>query len=195
MRLRRVIPLMAAAVLLAATARAQQKPGEVAAESATAYRVQVVISEYDGATKIGSLPYIIPVAVRGNEPFAQGSVRVGIRIPVNTSTKSGESAVQYMDVGTNLDVRVKRGDAERYELELTLERSSLYVRQENKEGKVEGRAWTPGDTAPGSPPVDQTFRVNMQFLLRDGRSGETAAITDPVTGHVFKVDATLTVLK
>jgi len=35
----------------------------------------------------------------------------------------------------------------------------------------------------------------MQFLLRDKQSGETAAITDPVTGHVFKVDATLTLLK
>jgi len=195
MRLRRVIPLMAAAVLLAATARAQQKPAEGSAEPASSYKVQVVISEYDGATKIGSLPYIIPVAVTGANRPAMGSLRVGLRVPVATNSKSGENSIQYMDIGTMLDVRVSHANAENYQLELTLERSSLYVRQENKEGKVEGRAWAFGDPFPGSAPVDQQFRVNMQFLLRDKQSGETAAITDPVTGHVFKVDATLTVLK
>jgi len=196
MRIPKMIAVLAATALLAAPSRAQQKPSDAAAnDSVAAYRVQVVISEYDGATKISSLPYTVPVALIGGDPFARGSLRVGIRVPLNTSTKTGESAVQYTDVGTNLDVRVKRGDADRYELELTFERSSLYVREQNKDGKVEGRAWAPGDPAPSLAPIWQQFRANFGFLLRDGRSAETAAVTDPITGHVMKVEAVLAVLK
>ncbi|HUJ40152.1 MAG TPA: hypothetical protein VLW54_06375 [Candidatus Acidoferrales bacterium] len=195
MRFTRVMPLLVAVLLFAAMARAQQASGEGSPEEASGYKVQVVISEYDGATKLGSLPYIIPVAVSSANRPATGSLRVGLRVPVATSTKSGESSIQYMDVGTMLDVRVVHAGAERYQLELTLERSSLYVREQTKDGKVEGRAWVLGDPSPGSAPVNQTLRANMEFLLRDGHSGETAAITDPVTGHVFKVDAMLTVLK
>ena len=194
MKLTKLMLVAAAVILLAAPSRAQQKPADAAADSVNAYRVQVVISEYDGATKISSLPYTIPVAQVG-DPAIRGSLRVGIRIPINTTTKSGESQIQYADVGTNLDVRVKRGDGDRYALELTLDRSSLYVREQNKDGKAEGRAWAPGDPAPSLAPVYHQFRASFEFLLRDGRSGETAAITDPVTGHVIKVDAVLTVLK
>jgi hypothetical protein len=189
------------AVLLLTPVRAQEKPGAPAASdsapAAAAFRIQVVISEYDGATKLSSLPYTIPVAQMG-DPGARdsrGSLRVGIRVPVSSSSKTGESVINYMDVGTNLDLRVKRVDAERYGVELTLERSWLYVRDQNKEGKVEGRPWIPGDPAPSLSPLDHQFRGNMAFLLRDGRASETALATDPVTGRVLKVDVLLTVLK
>ncbi len=194
MKLMSLALVLATAFVVATPSRAQQKPADAAPDSAIAYRVQVVVAEYDGATKISSLPYSVPVAVSG-DPRAQGSLRVGIRVPVNTGTKSGDSAVQYMDIGTNLDLRVKRVDNERYELELTLERSSLYVREENKDGKIEGRAWVPGDPVPSLAPVNQQLRFNEKLLLHDGRPGETASITDPVTGHVVKVDVMLTVLK
>jgi hypothetical protein len=197
---RMMIGILSAALLLA-PARAQEKPsGSSTSDSAptvVAYRVQVVISEYDGATKVSSLPYTIPVAQMG-DPGARdsrGSLRVGIRVPVSTSSKSGESAITYMDVGTNLDVRVKRADAERYGVDLTLERSWLYVRDQSKEGKVEGRPWVPGDPAPNLAPLDHQFRASVGFLLRDGHASETTVATDPDTGRVLKVDVMLTVIK
>jgi hypothetical protein len=157
-----------------------------------AYRVQVVLSEYDGANKIASLPYTVPV-VPGVDGRAFGSMRTGIRVAVPVGSK--ENSLSYLEVGTNLDVRVKRADADRYALELTAERSWLYIRVRNKDGNVEGRAWAPGDPAPESAPMIHTFRGNVQLLLRDGRPGEGTAATDPITGHVFKVEAVLTVLK
>jgi hypothetical protein len=190
--------VLLSAFLLAAPVPAQDKP--VAATfsdstAAAAYRIQVVISEYDGANKVSSLPYTIPVAHTGTEPRSQGSLRVGIRVPVATSSKSGENAIQYVDVGTNLDVRVKRGDTDRYAVELTLERSWLYVREQTKDGKVEGRPWVAGDPAPSLSPLNHQFRANVEFLLRDGRASETTVATDPDTGRVLKVDVLLTVLK
>jgi hypothetical protein len=183
--------------LLVAPLAAQDKPAAASSESAAAaaYRVQVVISEYDGANKVSSMPYTIPVAQMTGDGRARGSMRVGTRVPVSTSSKSGESAIQYMDVGTNLDVLVKRGDGERLAVELTLERSWLYVRDQTKEGKSEGRPWVPGDPAPSLVPLNHQFRANVEFLLRDGRASETTVATDPDTGHAMKVDVLLTVLK
>ena len=198
MKTMRMILLILTVVLLAPAMRAQEKPGAPAPpDSAAAYRVQVVISEYDGATKLSSLPYTIPVA-QLNDPGSRdprGSLRVGMRVPVGSATKTGESAITYMDVGANLDVRVKHLDSDRYGVELTLERSWLYVRDQNKEGKVEGRPWAPGDPAPSLSPLDHQFRGNWSFIVRDGRAAETAVATDPVTGRVLKVDVLLTVLK
>ena len=190
MKLTRTLLMLAAAVLLCGAAQAQQKPDDSAA-----CRVQVVISEYDGATKISSLPYTIPILPVGSDPRSYGSVRVGIRVPTGATGKSGESSIQYADIGTNLDVRLKPRDAERYELELTLERSWLYQRGQDNQGKPEGRPWVPGDPAPSLAPLIHHFRANMEFLIRDGKPSEPASITDPVTGHVMKVEAMLTVLK
>jgi hypothetical protein len=197
MKMSRMLFVILTAVLLALPLTAQEKSGvQTSSDSATvaAYRVQVVISEYEGASKVSSLPYTIPVA-QSHDLNGRGSLRLGIRVPINSSSKTGESSIQYMDVGTNLDVRVKRGDAESYALELTLERSWLYVREQTKEGKVEGRPWVPGDPAPDRAPLNHQFRANVEFLLRDGRASETTVATDPDTGHLLKVDVLLTVLK
>jgi len=195
-----VFALLLGLAVCSPLAAQEKSSGSSAAESASrpaAYRVQVVISEYDGATKVASLPYTVPLAptATGDKMVALGSVRVGLRVPIPASTKAGENAVQYMDVGTNVDVRVRPIELDRYSLELTIERSWLYVRHRDKDGNVEGRAWAPGDPAPESAPLNHHFRANIEFLLRDGHSAETTAATDPVTGHVFKVDAQLAVLK
>jgi hypothetical protein len=194
MRIRRMLVVglcgFLCAAYLAAPVYAQDKPAPVP----VGYRIQVVVSEYDGTNKVSSMPYAIPVAEIPGESRTSGSMRVGIRVPVNATTKSGESAVQYMDIGTNLDVRVKRADADRYAVELTLERAWLYVR-ESKDGKAEGRPWAPGDPAPSGAPLNHQFRANVTFLLRDGKASETTVATDPDTGHVVKVDVLLTVLK
>jgi hypothetical protein len=193
--------LLAALLALVALpcVRAQEKaapdtPKESAAPP-TAFRVQVVLSEYDGTNKVSSLPYTIPVATSMFDPRSIGSLRLGVRVPLLTNSKNGESSIQYVDIGSNIDVRVKRADADRYTLELTIDRSSLYVRQSNNDGKVEGKEWAPGDPSPGLQPLIHEFRGNVSFVVRDGHAAETTVATDPITGHVMKVEATLNVLK
>lgn len=191
MKIARIVLMPLVAALLAMPAAAQEKSP---APPATAYRIQVIVSEYDGANKVSSLPYTIPVAEMPGESRTSGSMRVGIRVPFNTTAKTGEPSLQYVDIGTNLDVRVKHADADRYALELTLERSWLYVR-DSKDGKADGRAWAPGDPAPSLAPLSHQFRTSVQFLVRDGKPSETTVATDPDTGHVVKVEVLLTVLK
>ncbi|HMD31478.1 MAG TPA: hypothetical protein VKG84_06185, partial [Candidatus Acidoferrales bacterium] len=104
-KIRMLLVLLAAAVVLP-VARAQEKAPQTPSESATAYRVQVVLSEFDGTNKLSSMPYTIPIAQMAGEPRTQGSLRVGIRVPVNSSAKGAENSFQYVDIGMNLEVRV-----------------------------------------------------------------------------------------
>src|SRR5271163_864906 len=60
-------------------------------------RLQVVVSEYDGAKKVSSLPYSIPFVVvssgKVGGPYA--SMRIGVRVPVTLASKTSETSVQY----------------------------------------------------------------------------------------------------
>ncbi len=174
----------------------KQNTGNAAAKSPIAFRVQVMLTELDGAKKISSMPYTIPFATLYPEERTVSSIRVGVRVPVaSTNSKTGENSIQYIDIGTNIDARIRNADPDRYILDLTVERSSLYIRQDNREGKAEGREWAPGDPAPGHEPLIHEFRGNVMLLLRDGQTGEATVATDPLTGHTMKVELTLNVVK
>lgn len=202
MRITRVSLVALLALLVLPCTKAQEKPASDTSskESATpkdttsAFRVQVVLSEFDGANKISSLPYTLPVAT-SSDPRSIGSLRLGIRVPIVTGSKTGENSIQYIDIGSNIDVRIRRAEMDRYILDLTIDRSSLYVRDQNKDGKPEGREWAPGDPSPGAQPLIHEFRGNVSFLVRDGHAAEATVATDPITGHTMKAEVILTTLK
>jgi hypothetical protein len=179
-------------LFLAPAVKAQDKP---AAEtpSAISVKLQVVLSEYDGQKKISTLPYTIPSVL--TDKFSSTSLRVGVRVPVNTSSKNGESSVTYVDVGTNIDCRANRVADGRFDVDLKIDRSSLYVAFRDKEGNIQGREWASGDRPPSDLPMIQQFRGDIGLLLRDGQGSETTVATDPITGRVLKVEAVLSVLK
>src|SRR5215470_9839956 len=163
---------------------APEKPASAASSARAAlspveYRVQMALTEYDGANKISSLPYTIHVA--SGDYVSSGSLRVGIRVPITTANKNGDATMTYIDVGSNIDVRIRRPEGDPYILDLTIDRSSLYVREPSKEGKVEGREWIPGDPPPGPQPLIHEFRGNVSFLVRDSRTAEATVATDPIT--------------
>lgn len=182
---------------------AQDKPKQDDAAKAsdkiqmTQFRVQVVFTEFEGEKKISSLPYTFLVnAGDGNTHVTPTTVRMGLRVPVVTGTVSGTLAPgtttqwQYLDMGTNLDGHVQNTADGRFALHLGVERSSAYSPgSEGKPAQVAGRE------VPNSQPIIQQFRTNVDLLMRDGQTIQAAVSTDPVTGHVLKVDVTLNVLK
>ncbi len=168
---------------------AQDKPKEQPrATQATApetdFRIQVVLSEFDGSKKISSLPYMI----RTTSLIAK--LRTGARIPVVT-TKGGDSSFQYLDIGTNIDCSVRPSDDGKYSLDFVVERSSVYF---PGAGNTK-REWSPGDPVPPEDPLILSFRSDFRMLLRDGQTEEGTTMTDPLTGHVIKVEVTLNVVK
>ncbi|MFZ0582634.1 MAG: hypothetical protein WAN72_24450 [Candidatus Acidiferrales bacterium] len=190
-------PAAVSAQSTAAAGASQSAQKEAAAP--TPVKLEIVLSEYDGAKKISSLAYTLPVIANGDRPSgAFASLRVGVRVPVTVADeKKGGNALQYqyIDVGTNIDARVAHADDGRYQLDMTVDRSSLYVAAREQGGSIVGKEWSAGDAPPGNPPMVRQYRGGLGLFVREGQATEATVATDPVTGHVLKVEVTLSVVK
>ncbi len=148
-------------------------------------KVTVVFIEYDGEKKVSSLPYALFVKADENW-HSQGRGRMGGRVPIWTGGK--ESAIQYQDVGSNLDCYAQAAEDGKYLLDLSLERSSIYP------NSGEPAAAPKPDEQPHQPLVRQ-FRANLALMLRDGQTTQNTIATDPLNGHSVKVEVTLNIVK
>ena len=157
----------------------------------TPLRVLVVFTEFDGDRKISSLPYTF--LVNADDRGGPAILRMGLRVPVAIGSSSGTGAptqITYIDMGTNLDGRAERTDDGRFTLHLGVDRSSAY-----SPGSTEKPASVAGREVTNLQPVIQQFRTNISLLIRDGQTIQSTVSTDPVTGHVMKVDVTVNVVK
>lgn len=154
--------------------------------------VQIVLTEFDGTRKVTSLPYSIHILGTGTRNPQFANLRYGVRVPIAlASSPNGGSSIQYEDVGTNIDCRAIRREDGTYRLDITTERSS--VSTPNANGTE--TEWKPGNSRPSEQPLIRSFKDNFAVIVKDGQTVEGTSAADPVTGHVLKVDVTLTVLK
>lgn len=180
----------------AATLRAQdkekspegKKTGDWSTQQVTPLRIQVVFLEYEGEKKISSLPYTL--LVNADDKGPQAAVRMGLRVPIEISSTGPSKQFQYLDVGTNLDGRADRADDGRFNLRLNVEKSSLY-----SPGTTEKPATVGGNEILAGQPIVQSFRSQVNLLVRDGQTIQSTVASDPVTGHVLKIEVTLSVIK
>jgi hypothetical protein len=192
--MKRLGSLLAFAILalLVPLASAQEKTkASESVKTVIPLKVTVVFTEFDGERKLSSLPYALFLKADEHGSFA-GRVRVGVRVPIWMGAK--DSQVQYQDVGSNLDCSAQALDDGKYVLDLSLERSSVYPSSAGKEDhSTEGKS----DDQPhyANQPALRTFRANLAVVLRDGQTMQSTVATDPLNGHVVKVDVTLNVLK
>lgn len=163
-------------------------------------KILVVINEFEGEKKIGSLPYTLYTLTEGPAaPFHPGgglreSMRYQLRIPIVTGSfqagAGNDKAVvnnqyMYQDVGTDIDYAAFTVGADSYELAFTVDRSWASVPDSSGQQNL---------LSTGHPLLPH-FRNNFVVMLKDGQTVEGASAADPVSGHVLKVDVTLTVLK
>jgi hypothetical protein len=155
-----------------------------ASKNVVPLKVTVTFNEYDGEKKLSSLPYALFLKADESSHFV-GRVRMGVRVPIWTGGK--DAAIQYQDVGSNLDCSAQAAE-DKYMLDLSLERSSIYPNS--------------GEYPAASKPDDQqhqpllrTFRANLALMLRDGQTAQSTIATDPLNGHIVKVEVTLNVVR
>ena len=185
MNARRLAIGIIAALLLAPTASvAEDKtpPPDVP------LRMTVVFNEYDGTRKIASLPYVMPckASFRGRDPSA---LRIGFDVPYKTK----QDEVNYRNVGTNIDCSAALPDERGgFMVNLGVEHNGVYSPKETS---------TAVELQPGTPiglvaPVTGGIRASLHdLLIHDGQTVEALTATDPVSGHVWKVEVTLNVVK
>ena len=144
----------------------------------TPLRITVVFSEYDGSKKLTNLPYEMPCNASSHN---QGSaLKIGFRVPY----KVGQGEIQYQDVGTNVNCSaVSRDERGRYVVQLKVAHMTI-------------AQWHPGAPLGEDPAFGGEVVAELRNLpLHDGQTIEALSATDSVTGHTWKVDVTLNVVK
>lgn len=136
-------------------------------------RVDILLQRQKGTEKLSSLPYTLRGTV-GNRL----SLRLGSNVPISQGTN-----VTYQAIGDNFDCRTTALADGRYQLDLTVDDSSLA---------------DSGDalTAPSfKAPVIRSYVVTTTLILRDGETVQANVATDKVSGETITAQVTLTVLK
>jgi hypothetical protein len=177
------------ALVVPARAQEQKPPTIPSAVAPISIKVQVVLARYQAEKKISSLPYTLTVNMDDrNRNQGVASLRLGTQVPITTMTRqSGDSnaplvpSVQYRDVGTSIDCAATALDDGRFKLNLTVEDSSVET--------------GPGTGSNATHPAFRSFRTSDTVLLRDGQSAQYSTATDRVSGDVWKVEVTLTIVK
>lgn len=150
----------------------------------TPLKVQIVISEFDGTQKISSLPYAFNMLGTIVQSRKEANLRFGVRVPVAT----GSNTFTYEQVGTRIDATAFQREEGTYRLDLSIERSSVTM-------PMKGTDWKPGDTNPSTEPLIRSFSDSFTVVAKPGQTIEGTSAADPVTGHVVKVEVTLSVAK
>ncbi len=172
--------LAGAALILAISVYAQESSNPTA-DQRTPLKITIILHEFNDKQEIATLPYDVVVTAKGNEK-SKGSGRVGTRVPIMTE----KGSYTYLDIGTSYDCFVSAAGDGRFRVETTLDRSSV---SDAKDIRAKG---TSGET---TGPTINSLRLAFDVILRDGESQEASMATDPLTGHVWKVEIRLKVLK
>lgn len=184
---------LCAALAMGTLLAAQDKPrsddssAEARTIETTPLKVSVTFAEFEGDKKVKSLPYTMVVIADGKPP--KSVLKMGSRVPVYTGKENG---MQYLDVGSNLECQAFRTKDNRFDVKLDLDRSW-----------VEGDVAVPIDRGTSSQsssgqfpePIVRQFRTALSLTLRDGQTIESTFATDPLSGKVFKVEVSLSVVK
>jgi hypothetical protein len=166
----------------AAEERAAREAVEQEQRSFVPLKVQVVLAKYHDGKMVSRLPYELTLASDNQV----SSIRMMTEVPVvNASVFAGPNApesINYRNVGTNIDGRVRPLDNGRYTVWLTIEDTSVLP------GSVTGRDQR-------SAPTFRNYKSTNSVILRDGQSTQFTAASDKITGDELRAQVTLTVVK
>lgn len=182
---------LAIAIALASTVSLAAQDGQPPAAPANRVgpvplKVSLIFSRFQGEKKISSVPHTLWVTTNDRT-----SLRLGTQIPVPTTVVANEKAVQsynYRDVGTNIDLTAVPALDGAFRLSITITDSSVYYPDQSD-------AAVRSTTAATGAPAFRNFNSTFTLLLRDGQTAQSTSVTDPVSGQVIKVDATINVQK
>lgn len=183
------MPLIVVFICLAmipVISRAQEQAKKSSVDQVTHLRVDIRLTEVapsNGKSKdiVSSSPYTLYVTT---SPRGAGSLRMGVRVPVATGSNSSD----YMNVGTDIDCRATTLDDGRYDLNVTVNRSSIYTAAQGDTDNQQIRALP-------DRPIVRNFNTQFDVALRDGESKQGTSATDPLNGHVLNITVALTVEK
>jgi len=139
------------------------------------YRVEFVLSEFDGERKINSRKYSMLL-----QDGLRNKLRIGGRVPLALSSTNNPQ-FQYVDMGMNIDCTIQEHEG-RLQLESTIDSSGI------------SRPMAQED-AVASKTVIRQFRTEVNTILESGKLTPMVTMDDPTGKGQFQLEVTATKLK
>ena len=170
----KALTLIAVVATLSGVVRSQEAgpPPKPAVQPPATVKVDITLTRSNASKTLSNLPYSL-YAAQGQPAI----LRLGSQVPI----VNPGGPVSYQDVGSNIDCRVTLLADGRYQLNLSLEDSSL------SEGTAPNSA--------GTPPVIRSYRISTLLVLRNGEATTFNVATDKVGGDTIRAQVTVTALK
>jgi hypothetical protein len=185
----------------------QAQPAQSAASKPTletvAVQVEVALTRWQGEKKTSSLPFILisTAAPRGTSGNNSTSIRMGVDVPVGTSTSNStqttgaqgnspravettKSEMTFRNVGTDIDTQVVRADETTFTVYVNIRDSAIFSADSSKP-----------PTAITDPTAFRTFNTSNTLPMKDGQTRLFGLATDKITGETMRIEVKLTVLK
>lgn len=179
--------LMAMVCLLVVPAAGQpsgaQKEEGAAAKSLRGYRVDYALVEMQDGKRVNTRNYMVLVEEEERGNYSPASIRVGTRVPLTTANKEGQPTTSYMDVGLNIDCRIKPRGSDRVSLESTVEVAGLVADDQTRIAeKITGA------------PIVRSNRSRVTAVVTLGKKTTVASYDDINSTRTTTVEVTVTQL-
>lgn len=175
--MKRFLRLLLVVGLVSAIGAAQDAPKHIQ----KIYKVVFQIYEMEDGKKINERTYTLPVnTVDGNT--RDGSMRVGTRVPIETGSKSGDTMVQYIDVGLDLDCNVTE-QQDKFIVHGNLTLSSLVPPEQGANPRSDGM------------PVLRQIKQSFTSLVSPGKPTLATTLDDINSKKRLQVEITATRLE
>lgn len=163
----------------AALCGAQQKDEPSAAQkNLRGYKVDYSLVETQDGKRVNTRNYSVLVEEEERGNYSPASIRVGTRVPITTANKDGQPTMQYMDVGLNIDCRIKPRGSDKVSAESTIELANFVSDQQMNSGA----------------PVVRSNKTRVTALLTLGKKTIVATYDDINSTRTMVVEVTVTQL-
>jgi hypothetical protein len=171
--------------------------GQVRSGAKIPLDVRVTIAKFQGDKRVSSVPYMLAINAVANGNIGnieRAQLTIGSEVPVTSTTfvssadsKQGPAPLRsfnYRNVGTTIAAAAVPVDADRFELDISIDESSVGTSVAAGQGQ-----------GTETMPVFKSFKTRNRLLLRNGQTREFTAATDRVSGETVRIEVTVTAVK
>ncbi|MEO6119986.1 MAG: hypothetical protein ABIP12_04785 [Terriglobales bacterium] len=174
--------MVAVGCLLVLSAGAQQgsaqQKDEAPAKALRGYKVDYALVESQDGKRVNTRNYTMLFEEEERTNYSPASIRVGTRVPITVANKEGSPTMQYMDVGLNIDCRIKPRGADKVSVESTIEIANFIS----------------DDQMRSSNPVIRSNKSRVTALITLGKKTTVATYDDINSTRTTAVEITVTQL-
>lgn len=176
-----VMILVSTIALFGQETKPKPSPSTEFAWAQAPYRLDFVIKELNEGKIINTREYSMIVEASDHRGPGKGVVKSGDRVPVATGSKGGDTQIQYIDIGANIDAQLFALD------------TGLIL---NSSIEISAIAASETQSAQSLPdPVIRQVRSETQAEIFPGKANQIASLDDTASKHRFVIEVTPTKLK